>query len=1463
MILPYYTVSAKNDSTIYFSEDFSSYPENVQTLSNISAQLGIDTRVITDDGSKVLFSRAFGESAKIKAIISAEDSEAAVMSARIKITGSRTSGKFFSVENGNNKYDFLTLSKDGKMVLSDGKNVGGFPLDKYITVTVAADWANGMFNIYIGGKCVAQDWKMPSSVSGLPTGISWGIDYTDNKESDLYIDDIRVYEGDELPEKVTFPAETASSEVIDFTPTEKIDDSVKILQDIEFNDSLSGAYVSKRSGGVKAETDAEGNKYARLYADKKTEGGTYFDINDASLAKYPKYIVDIRFKVNQLKGSAAMGMFDSKDSAGTWRLGYAAYPDGVVKSRADGSNTGTYSNKRWVRYSFAYDITSGKTDIYRDGKYVKTDTIPDGFFPTIFRIDLYNSVGSIHDTEIDWIRIYSGTELKDDAFFADSGKASETAFKTSRMDPADKLKSALDGKTVFMMTNDTAYIGGKKQSYADDAAKPYVDDKGIFMVPQNMFSAAGLCTVTVDALSGNISFGSNAQMKTGETAYMNGSVKGELTAAPAAENGTVYLPLRSVTEQILNKKVTWDPRGMIIIGNEKMQIDDVHYLDRYMQWKPADLIYRYMQFDNPGGAKMLEDLKKNHPDNEHPRVLYTKSDINYILDNIETDSEFKGYYESLINSADGIVAMDYTEKLKVTTETKQATVAEMQSVMETIATAYLLTGDIKYAEKGTEILMSLCSWDNLDYDYANLICGHWGSIVGIGYDSFYNYLMSSDEGKKKAEYIRNAALKLAMQPHIEAYGGATQPHWITIQDNFLGVCGGGMMTLVLSMADEKEIQAETEYLLDNIYRSLEIAVGLYYPDGGYYEGVSYLDYMFSGFLPGLNGMFNCFGTDYGLGNAKGFSKAGYMLSYLQSTDKFLNFHDTTPYYNNDAVAEFLGYRYNDPIQAEIIRKQKILGNHSYNLRSYFFYRKATDNDPDTDHDGNIAAAPNDKYFYGAGSGAFQSSHLVANPTFVGFHGGYTGIPHDMLDLGEFVFEADNVMWACDLGRDDYGLPGYFSMTDYIYYRKRPEGENCVVINPAVDPASYYGQKVGSKATLTDLEINKDKGAKAAFDLSDAYSRDASEYTRGYYFGDDRNTLTVQDEIKLRGQSEIYWFMHSEQKIEILSNTKAKLTSTDGKTCIADVYCSASDYTLEAMECKPLPSSPEGTGQSDNAGYTKLAIHAPKASGAVTISVKLSPETGNYTYTPLRVTAIKDWVVPDGERAPVPIITNLSLNGEAVTDFAAGAKSFELSLPFGTTEAPTITAQSSAGNVSIKQPESLTDTAVVTMSGEGIITQEVKISFKVSSDRPINVTDSLSDETPTVGSKGTQIMPKSAAGLTLPEPENTPDKALDNDFSTRATQEGTRLWFEFDLGEVMDISGVSMAFYDGNLRQFNYDIMYSEDGTNFTRVFSGKSTGTTNDYESLAILGKVRYIRYIGNGNTGSAWNSITEFRAYK
>src|SRR6266487_3342363 len=108
--------------------------------------------------------------------------------------------------------------------------------------------------------------------------------------------------------------------------------------------------------------------------------------------------------------------------------------------------------------------------------------------------------------------------------------------------------------------------------------------------------------------------------------------------------------------------------------------------------------------------------------------------------------------------------------------------------------------------------------------------------------------------------------------------------------------------------------------------------------------------------------------------------------------------------------------------------------------------------------------------------------------------------------------------------------------------------------------------------------------------------------------------------------------------------------------------------------------------------------------------------------------------------------------------------------------------------------------------------------------------------------------------------NVPANVLDNNLNTRWSNLGVGSFIQADLGGQKSICSVDIAWYRGNLRVNNFVISVSSDGTSFTNVFTGKSSGTTLSAETYSLPTSVtaRFVRVTVNGNTENNWASITE-----
>lgn len=109
-------------------------------------------------------------------------------------------------------------------------------------------------------------------------------------------------------------------------------------------------------------------------------------------------------------------------------------------------------------------------------------------------------------------------------------------------------------------------------------------------------------------------------------------------------------------------------------------------------------------------------------------------------------------------------------------------------------------------------------------------------------------------------------------------------------------------------------------------------------------------------------------------------------------------------------------------------------------------------------------------------------------------------------------------------------------------------------------------------------------------------------------------------------------------------------------------------------------------------------------------------------------------------------------------------------------------------------------------------------------------------------------------------QHVPAKVLDNNLKTRWSNLGIGSFITADLGGQESICSVDIAWYRGNLRQNNFVVSVSNDGTSFTSVFTAKSSGTTVSPETYSLPQEMtgRYVRVTVNGNTENNWASITE-----
>ena len=110
--------------------------------------------------------------------------------------------------------------------------------------------------------------------------------------------------------------------------------------------------------------------------------------------------------------------------------------------------------------------------------------------------------------------------------------------------------------------------------------------------------------------------------------------------------------------------------------------------------------------------------------------------------------------------------------------------------------------------------------------------------------------------------------------------------------------------------------------------------------------------------------------------------------------------------------------------------------------------------------------------------------------------------------------------------------------------------------------------------------------------------------------------------------------------------------------------------------------------------------------------------------------------------------------------------------------------------------------------------------------------------------------------------NVPANAIDGDPTTRWSSDGVGEWLTGDLGAVKSLSAVDISWHRGDERVNRFVISTSMDGTTFTQVHSGNSSGNTAAPERYSFSAvNARYVRITVNGSTMNTWASIAELAA--
>ncbi len=131
-------------------------------------------------------------------------------------------------------------------------------------------------------------------------------------------------------------------------------------------------------------------------------------------------------------------------------------------------------------------------------------------------------------------------------------------------------KAENDDKIILLVGNANTLVNGKIQKISDGSV-PFIDQSNRTLVPLRFVSEALSCKVDWDGTKKTITITANEKKSVLTIGSENLLVDGKsvkMSTVPVIKNDRVFVPLRDLSETILNKKVEWANEGLIGISSE-------------------------------------------------------------------------------------------------------------------------------------------------------------------------------------------------------------------------------------------------------------------------------------------------------------------------------------------------------------------------------------------------------------------------------------------------------------------------------------------------------------------------------------------------------------------------------------------------------------------------------------------------------------------------------------------------------------------------------------------------------------------------------------------------------------------------------------------------------------------------------------------------------------------------------
>ena len=565
--------------------------------------------------------------------------------------------------------------------------------------------------------------------------------------------------------------------------------------------------------------------------------------------------------------------------------------------------------------------------------------------------------------------------------------------------------------------------------------------------------------------------------------------------------------------------------------------------------------------------KVSIDIGKLPP---HPRILLCKGAEKALKKQAKLPV-WNGLYESILQACDTMLGLPVNERVVVGRRLLATSRENLRRILF-LGFAYRMTGEKRYSDRAEAEMLKAASFSDWNPSHF-LDVAEMTAALAIGYDWLYPKLSETSR-----RTIRTAILEKGLKPSF----GKEHDAILNAPTNWNQVCHCGMAYGALAVAEtEPDLARRT---IERAVEKVRIPMRHYAPDGAYPEGYAYWEYGTSFNVLLISAMENAFGTDFGLCDAPGFLESGkFMLHMVTPQLRSFCYSDCS---TDAGLLPALFWFYRKTGDASILCNQGWLlqadsrKNHLQDrlLPLLFVWGQGASLDKPT--------VPETLYWKGGGDNPvflMRSGWNDPDAMYVGGKMGTPGASHAHMDVGSFIFEADGVRWAIDMGGEDYdrlekrGVDlwnGAQGSQRWEVFRYNNKAHNTLTFNDK--PQSIKG-KVQIKDWRDSTRLRY-----VAMDLTPVYEGQVRYAERAVAMVDDSYAV-IEDRVEPGlYYTRMRWTLVTEATPRILSDS-VLLLERGGKRC----YVRIASQTPVRWIIRPAVS--ENTYDSPNPGVTIVAF----------------------------------------------------------------------------------------------------------------------------------------------------------------------------------------------------------------------------------------------------------------------------------